>query len=420
MNLMQASIIWHSQKRKISDLKPAPYNPRELTEKQAQDLATSLELFNLAEPIVINQNNTIVGGHQRINILKAKYGNNGAEVDVRVPNRLLTQDEEVELNLRLNKNLGHLANFDEDLLKDVGFDSRELDNIFQLDTKPEDDDMPEQRITDIKLGDMFELGEHVLLCGDCTAEANVARLMGGLKADMVFTDPPYGVSYGRDNEKLEDTAKSYHWSKTRVNSQILNDNLSTEECAEKIWRPSFKNMYEFAKDDCSFYMTMCQGGKQMMMMMMVMVSEHWQVKHELIWVKSSPVFSMGRLDYDYQHEPILFGWKKKHNWYGGGQFLKSIWEVDKPHKSEEHPTMKPIVLMENALIKSSMRENIILDLFGGSGSTLIACEKLNRKCRMTEIDPIYCQVIIDRWQNFTGKKAKKLNVGSNSDELVGC
>src|SRR3990167_2269127 len=398
MNLMQASIIWHSQKRKISELKPAPYNPRELTEKQAQDLATSLELFNLAEPIVINQNNTIVGGHQRINILKAKYGNNGAEVDVRVPNRLLTQDEEVELNLRLNKNLGQwdldlLANFDEDLLKDVGFDSRELDNIFQLDTKPEDDDMPEQRITDIKLGDMFELGEHVLLCGDCTAEANVARLMGGLKADMVFTDPPYGVSYGRDNEKLEDTAKSYHWSKTRVNSQILNDNLSTEECAEKIWRPSFKNIYEFAKDDCSFYMTMCQGGKQMMMMMM-MVSEHWQVKHELIWVKSSPVFSMGRLDYDYQHEPILFGWKKKHNWYGGGQFLKSIWEVDKPHKSEEHPTMKPIVLMENALMNSSMRENIILDLFGGSGSTLIACEKLNRKCRMREIDPVYIQVII--------------------------
>src|SRR3990167_4107854 len=372
MNLMQASIIWHSQKRKISELKPAPYNPRELTEKQAQDLATSLELFNLAEPIVINQNNTIVGGHQRINILKAKYGDNGTEV---------------ELNLRLNKNLGQwnfdaLANFDEELLKDVGFESQELDKIFQLDL-PNEDDVPEVRKTNIKLGDMFQLDEHRLLCGDATKKEDVEKLMQGEKADMVFTDPPYGVSYGRDNEKLEDTAKSYHWSKTRVNSQILNDNLSTEECAEKIWRPSFKNMYEFAKDDCSFYMTMCQGGKQMMMMMMI-VSEHWQVKHELIWVKSSPVFSMGRLDYDYQHEPILFGWKKKHNWYGGGQFLKSIWEVDKPHKSEEHPTMKPIVLMENALIKSSMRENIILDLFGGSGSTLIACEKLNRKCRMRE------------------------------------
>src|SRR3990167_3063082 len=159
MNLMQASIIWHSQKRKISELKPAPYNPRELTEKQAQDLATSLELFNLAEPIVINQNNTIVGGHQRINILKAKYGDNGTEVDVRVPNRLLTKDEEVELNLRLNKNLGQwnfdaLANFDEELLKDVGFESQELDKIFQLDL-PNEDDVPEVRKTNIKLGDML-------------------------------------------------------------------------------------------------------------------------------------------------------------------------------------------------------------------------------------------------------------------------
>jgi DNA modification methylase len=143
-------------------------------------------------------------------------------------------------------------------------------------------------------------------------------------------------------------------------------------------------------------------------MMMMMMAENWQVKHELIWVKSSPVFSMGRLDYDYQHEPILFGWKKKHNFYGQGKILKSIWEIPKPSKSELHPTMKPIELMENALLNSSLRNNIIIDLFGGSGSSLIACEKLSRKCRMMEIDPVYCQVIIDRWEKFTGKKAVKI------------
>ena len=155
---------------------------------------------------------------------------------------------------------------------------------------------------------------------------------------------------------------------------------------------------------------MCRGGDQMMMMMMMMMmmSEHWQIKHELIWLKSSPVFSMGRLDYDYQHEPILYGWKKTHKFYGGGQFKKSIWEIAKPSKSELHPTMKPIALIENALLNSSKRSDIILDLFGGSGSTLIACEQTNRKCRMMEIDPLYCEVICNRYTALTGKKAVKL------------
>jgi DNA modification methylase len=401
---------WRSEKRKISELIPADYNPREMTEKQVKDLSESIERFSLADPIVINTNNHIIGGHQRINILKLKYGNNGAEVDVRIPSRKLTEKEEQELNIRLNKNLGQwdfdaLANFDEEMLKDVGFDSKELDKIFQLDTT-EADDVPDARpTTDIKLGDMFQLGEHRLLCGDSTNREDVERLMGGEKADMVFTDPPYAVNYGADQDILNKKSGN----KFRLIARpIVGDNLTAEECAEKLWRPSFKNMYEFAKDDCSFYMTMCQDGDQMMMMMIM--SEHWQVKHELIWVKSSPVFSMGRLDYDYQHEPILFGWKKKHNWYGGGQFLKSIWEVDKPSKSLEHPTMKPIALMENALLNSSQRGEICLDLFGGSGSTLIACEKLNRKCRMMEIDTLYCETICARLEKFTENKAQKLNV----------
>ena len=142
------------------------------------------------------------------------------------------------------------------------------------------------------------------------------------------------------------------------------------------------------------------------MMMMMMMNQHWQIKHELIWVKSSPVFSMGRLDYDYQHEPILFGWKKTHNFYGKGIFTKSVWEIPKPNRSDLHPTMKPVELVENALLNSSLGGDICLDSFGGSGSTLIACEKLRRKCRMMEIDEHYCDVIIARWELYTGNKAE--------------
>ena len=142
-------------------------------------------------------------------------------------------------------------------------------------------------------------------------------------------------------------------------------------------------------------------------MMMMMMSENWQVKHELIWVKPSPVFSMGRLDYDYKHEPIIFGWKDKHNFYGQGDFTKSVWEIGR-ESDKSHPTMKPVGLIKNALLNSSKREDIVLDLFGGSGSTLIACEQLNRKCYMCEIDNKYIQVIINRWEKFTNKKATKL------------
>ena len=186
-------ISWVTEKRKISDLIPASYNPRELTEKQAEDLSTSLERFNLADPIIININNKIIGGHQRINILKRS---GDLEVDVRVPSRELTDFEEKELNLRLNRNLGQwdfdmLANFDEAMLKDVGFDSKELDKIFQLNEKPEDDELPPERAeTGIVLGDLYQLGEHRLLCGDSTKKADVERMLSrvGIHIDNVLSD----------------------------------------------------------------------------------------------------------------------------------------------------------------------------------------------------------------------------------------
>src|SRR3989304_2881075 len=324
---------------KVSELKPAEYNPRRLTKEQHAQLTESIKKFGLVDPIIANKHagreNNIVGGHMRWRIA----GEMKMET-VPVFYVDLDEEQEKELNIRLNKNLGEfdfdmLANgFSEAMLKDVGFTDAEFG--FNMGGSEKDDEVPEVPVEPIsKLGDLYELGEHRVLCGDSTQPEAVLKLMDGKKADMGLTDPPYGGNYGVNNKSLraQKGDKAFHWSKTRENSQIVGDDKSAQELAELLWRPSFKNLYENSNDDCSFYMTMCQGGDQMMMMMMMMMSEHWQIKHELIWVKSSPVFSMGRLDYDYQHEPILYGWKKKHNWYGQGKFLKSIWEIPKPIKS---------------------------------------------------------------------------------------
>lgn len=433
-------ITWKSEKRRISELIPAEYNPRELTEKQAKDLSVSLERFNLADPIVININNRIIGGHQRINILKQS---GDMDVDVRVPSRELTDHEEKELNIRLNKNLGQwdfdaLANFDEEMLKDIGFDSAELDKIFQLDTKPEDDDVPDVRTTDIKLGDMFQLDEHVLLCGDCTIQANVERLMGGLKADMVFTDPPYNVDYqGGMNAQGQNNREG-----------IMNDKMSDSAF--------FQFLSDFigqALEVCGGAFYICMGNSQIHTLRNAFEQRggHWQ--NFIIWVKHH--FTITRGDYQHQYEPILYGWNNKtiNHYFLGMRNLSNVWEdlkdiktefdgeytsikfhgfevkvkgkaegivrkkqmqtdiwrYDKPTKSDEHPTMKPVEMVEHAIENSSHRETIVYDPFGGSGTTLIACEKLNRKCRMMEIDPVYCQVIIDRWEKFTNKKAVKIS-----------
>jgi DNA modification methylase len=225
--------------------------------------------------------------------------------------------------------------------------------------------------------------------------------MGADKADMVFTDPPYGVSYGDKNKFLNSIA-----SGNRIQTPIEGDHKTVNDLADSIIFPAFCCIKESLADKASYYITAPQGGELLMMMMMMMIKAGLPLRHMIIWVKNNHV--LGRTDYNYKHEPILFGWVNAHNFYGNGEFKFSTWEIDKPHKSDLHPTMKPIALMENALLNSSQRNEIIIDTFGGSGSTLIACEKTNRKCRMVEIDPLYCQVIIDRWEKFSNKKAVKL------------
>lgn len=341
---------------------------KEMSKESAGKLRQLILKHGWIAPIFVWDKNQILDGHGRLLVLGEllKEGYSIAELPI-VDIEAKTKKEAAQILLAINSKYQTITDDGlyefmnemdlkfEDLqafeLPDINLDKFEAE-FFLNGGLTEDDaipDVPEKSQT--KVGDLYHLGNHRLLCGDSTKKENIERLMEGKKADMIFTDPPYAVSYGADQETLNKKSGGKFRAKVRP---ILNDNLSTEECAEKIWRPAFKNYHEVAKDDCSFYMTMCQGGDQMMMMMMMM-GENWQVKHELIWVKNAPVFSMGRLDYDYQHEPILYGWKKKHNWYGKGQFLKSIWEIAKPTKSELHPTMKPIELIENALLNSSKK-----------------------------------------------------------------
>ena len=267
-----------------------------------------------------------------------------------------------------------------------------------------EDEFDESEVTEAvcKRGEVWKLGEHRLMCGDSTSEEDFSKLMGEERADMVFTDPPYNVEIvGGVSRFAKDKSGG---------RRIMNDKWdSDEQAGQELWLPAFTRLRESSKDQCAIYVTMPQGGTHMMMMMM-MAQAGWQVKHEIIWRKNSLV--LGRQDYNYQHEPICYGWNKTHKFVGRGKFAKtSVWDIDRPTKSKEHPTMKPVELVAECMLDNSDEGDIVLDAFGGSGTTIIAAEQLNRKCRMMELDPHYCDVIIARWEKLTGQKAERIDYG---------
>ena len=398
----QFSVEW----RDIGTVKPYPKNAKKHDETQIANVAESIKQFGWQQPIVCDADGVIIIGHCRLLAAK-KLGLK--KVPVKTVDNL---SEEQVKKLRALDNKLNESDWDFDLLAD---DIGELDfSGFDIDwglpadveeTEIVEDEPPEvdeEHEPICKLGDIWQLGEHRLMCGDSTDKETVERLMDGKKADMVFTDPPYNVDYSSKNAFLNEADKG-----NRIQKDIEGDfGYTDEECGEKLWKPAFQNMRDNAKDCCSIYVTMPQGGAHMMMMMTI-AAAGWQVKHELIWVKNNHV--LGRTDYFYKHEPIMYGWSKTHKFYGKGKFDKSVWEIPKPQKSDLHPTMKPIALIANALENSSKENDIVLDLFGGSGSTLIACEQLGRVCYMCEISTHYCDVIIKRWENLTGEKAVKIS-----------
>jgi site-specific DNA-methyltransferase (adenine-specific) len=295
--------------------------------------------------------------------------------------------------------------FDPSQLEVAGIGDGETPATQSAETEAKEDDFDpdaEHYEPKVKRGEVWLLGRHRLMCGDSTSADDVARLMNGEKARLVITDPPYNVAVGSRNKVLNEMTSGH-----RIEEDIKNDNgMTDEEVGNKIWKPAFINMKANADDDCTIYVSMPQGGTHMMMMMMMMHDAGWQIKHELIWVKNVPTFSMGRLNYDYQHEPILFGWNKTHKWYGSEHKVSTLY-FDRPMKSDLHPTMKPIPLWAELINNSSKQGDIILDTFGGSGTTIIAAQQLDRRARLMELDPHYCDVIIARWEKLTGEKARK-------------
>lgn len=384
----------------ISKIIPYENNPRN-NDEAVDKVANSIKEFGFKQPIVLDKNNVIVIGHTR---LKASEKLGLEKVPCLYADDL-TDDQIKALRLADNKT-SEFATWDFEKL-DLEIDNIELDLEpfgFDLDLAFDDDEVVEDEVPDVpeepkaKLGDIYQLGEHRLMCGDATKIDDIEKLTEGGQMDLLFTDPPYNVNIEQKKKKI------LHCNEY---NKIENDDLSQEEF-QIFLSAVFENANKTLKDDASYYVFSCQGGDNEMMMMMMMRENGIKCRHQIIWVKDSPVFSMGRLDYDYKHEPILYGWKKKHNFYRKGTQDKSVWEFDRVDK-KLHPTMKPIELIANALNNSTKENDKVIDLFGGSGSTLIACEQLNRKCYMCEIDPHYIDVIIERWENFTGKKAKKVN-----------
>jgi len=398
---------WHTEQRKIDALIPFEKNPRKITDQQKEDLRKSLEKFDLVEIPAIDTDNKIVAGHQRLGILKL-LGKGGETIDVRMPNRKLTDEEFKEYNLRSNKNTGEwdydlLGDMGEGLLLDVGFDKDELDMIFKQDISEDSFNVFEEyegiKKPKAKIGDLYLLGNHRLFCGDSTKEEDVDKLMKEEVADMVFTDPPYNMNY-----------------KSKEKGGIIGDNQTEKEFIEFSIK-FIQRMKESLRAGGTFYI--CSGYGSYIPFVYAMKVAELEFANPIIWVKNS--LGMGMNDYRHKHEmlirakkgkkkgqPILYGWKEGEHYFKDVRNEADVWEIKRRATNIlVHPTQKPIELCSRAIRNSSKRDEIVLDLFGGSGSTLISAEKEGRTAYLMELDPKYIDIIINRWEAYTKEKAIK-------------
>jgi len=410
----------------IGELKPAEYNPRKWTDQARKGLTDSLEEFGILQPIVANSNperkGIVIGGNFKLDIATKKGLKTVPVVWVN-----LSLAKEKALNLRLNKNQGEfdldlLAGFDPALLADVGFDSKEMDRIFgETDEDDFDGDKEAEAIIvpTSKYGEIYQLGRHRLMCGDASKGEDVAKLMGGGLADCIWTDPPYNVGYS-------------DMSYSRIGrGTIKNDDMSEIDFRSMLFH-WFQNYKEFSKTNVAFYC--CYASAKHREFEDALNQNGFEVRTQIIWAKLVPSTMWG--DYRWKHEPIFYAGKKgiKPDFFGDrkqftewkeepsdAQLLSelramvkrdeagesTVWRLHREMKYD-HPTQKPLKLVSIAIRNSSKRDDIVLDLFGGSGSTLIAADQLNRICYCCEIDPKYVDVIIKRWEKVSGEKAIKL------------
>ena len=422
----------------IEDLKEYKDNPR-LNDLAVEPVVKSIEAFGFNNPILIDKDNNIVAGHTRLEAAKRLLIK-----EVPVIKLDLTEAQFKAFNIADNKTaqfadwdnmkllilLQQLEKEDKELVEATGFSE---DELFELKSDKELRDAKEENFDEdsalekarrnckVKTGQVWQLGRHKLLCGDVANAEDVKLLMDNKTADLILTDPPYGVDYATKNDFLNKRDKG-----NRIQTPIIADDLIGE------------NYYTFSRkwlettpfsDYNSIYIF--SAGKTFHHIIKAMKDLDIVYTANLVWIKNNHI--LGRADYLFKHENILYGWKKHHKWYG--EYPSSIFDDDvetdkltkkelveivshikttvlrhnKPHKSELHPTMKPLSLLKELIQNSSKANDIVYDPFGGSGSTLIAAEQTLRSCYMIEIVPVYCQVIIDRWESYTGEQAKCLN-----------
>lgn len=386
----------------IEQLKPYEKNAKIHTPEQIEQIKNSIQEFGMNDPIGIwGEENLIVEGHGRLIACK-ELGFDEVPV-IRLDS--LTDEQRRAYTLVHNQttmNTGfdldvlneELDNIDIDM-SDYGFDI-EIDDI-EEGTEVKEDDAPEVKDGEpkAKRGDIYQLGRHRLMCGDSTSSDDVFKLVGGNTSpavDLLITDPPYNVDYT---------------GKTKDALKISNDSMDADTFHDFLYN-AFINAFSTMKGGASFYVW--YASKEVVNFSTALADAGLSIKQELIWNKNSLV--IGRQDYQWKHEPCLYGWKEtdSHHWYGDRKQTTVI-DFDRPTKSELHPTMKPVGLFDYQIKNSTKKGDNVLDLFGGSGTTIMACEQNGRNAYVMEYDPHYIDVIIERWENFTGKKAKLLNKG---------
>ena len=389
----------------INELRSDHKNARRRTDRSSQLIKESLERYGAARSIVIDEENRILAGNGTIEGAKAAGIRNvriietdGQEV-IAVRRTGLSEEQKVGLALADNRT-ADLSEWDQEMLHRLSeehdiapwFEQDDLDELLsvtELDPKEgntDPDDCPEADPGAVitKPGDLWILGNHRLLCGDSTNPQHLERLMQGQQADLWITDPPYNVDY-----------------QGGTGLKIQNDNMSNDDFRQFL-RDCYSSANSVLKSGAAFYIW--HADSEGYNFRGAAFDIGWQVRQCLIWVKSSLV--MGRQDYHWKHEPCLYGWKEgaAHTW-NTDRKQTTVLEFDKPSRNGEHPTMKPVDLFQYQIDNSTKQNAMVLDSFGGSGTTAIACERIHRKARLMELDPVYCDVIVKRWSDFTGREA---------------
>lgn len=428
----------------LNPVELAPYegNTRKHSPEDIDQIKASIQADGFNDPIGIwGENNLIVEGHgrqiaamelglDRVPCIRLDHLTDAQRRDYAIRHNFTSDQSEFDFD-RLREevaalecqgmDMSYLGALSQEL---NGLNTESIDDYSIVEDEPPEP--PEEPTA--QRGQIWRLGEHRLMCGDSTSRSDMDKLMAGTRPLFVFTDLPYGVSIGDKNMRL----KQHKGGKSNaVTDNIIGDTLPEDELY-KMLVAAMSNLREHCDEGASYYVSAPQGGSLGMMMMM-MKDAGLEVRHNLIWVKNSATFSLGRLDYDYQHEPIFYTWTKRHTFYGGyattvideskpidkmskpelKELVRALMErnpqsviyEDKPLHSSLHPTMKPVKLVARFMINSSQRGDVVADIFGGSGTTLITAEQLGRKCRMMELDPHYVDVIIQRWESLTGEKA---------------